>query len=262
MFAGRGKVIVSRRVDFEPKRGWINAKKYGWPDHYVAISNAIKNILIDFGIPGKKITMVHSAIDRSRFEVDAFNREAFGVGDGAFIWGNVAHLVPHKDHATLLRAFAEVVRENSETCLFIVGPGALENELKTLSHELGLDDHVKFLGKRDDVPSLLKMFDGYVMSSKEEGLGTSVLDAMASNVPVVGTDAGGLPEMIRNENTGLLAKSENPAELARQMLAMMNDQELRKKVSENARQMIVDEYLVDHMVEGNLAVYKSLMDNE
>ena len=58
-FAGNGKVVVSRRVDFVPKKNWINVKKYGWPDHYIAISEAIKNVLTDFGIPENKITMVH-----------------------------------------------------------------------------------------------------------------------------------------------------------------------------------------------------------
>jgi glycosyltransferase involved in cell wall biosynthesis len=262
MIAGRGKVVVSRRVDFKPKLSWINRKKYRWPDHYVAISIAIKNILIDFGIQENQIAMVHSAIDPARFDVAPCNREDLGFPEDVFLWGNVAHLVPHKDHATLLRGFAKVIKQTPKANLCIVGPGKLESELKALSNELGLGDHVKFLGRRDDVPSLLKMFDGYVMSSNEEGLGTSVLDAMASKLPVVGTDAGGLPEMIKDEETGLLVQSGNFTQLGEKMVAMMKNKDLQKRVVQQATQMIEDEYLVDRMVEGNLAVYESLMDTQ
>ena len=260
-FSGKSKVIVSRRVDFVPKSKWINQKKYSWPDHYVAISNAIKKILVEFGVSDGRLSMVHSAIDPIRFNVRPVERDEFGIAQNAFVWGNVGNLVGHKDHATLIRGFGEVVKKNANTVLCIVGPGPLRSELKQLSDELGLEDHVKFLGYRDDVPNLLKMFDGFVMSSKEEGLGTSVLDAMASGLPVVGTSAGGIPEMVKDKQTGLLAETQNPLQLGAKMLEMMSQKDLRASVVERATQMIEEEYLVDRMVDGNLAVYNAVLND-
>lgn len=260
--AGRGRVVVSRRVDFPPSPGWWSRLKYSWPDRFVAISNAIAKVMIDAGIPSDRISVVHSAIDPARLQAQPLSKAELKLPEGAFVIGNVAALVGHKDQATLLHAMRGVVDTKPDAHLLIAGEGPLRNELTALCDRLGLMEHVHFLGYRNDVPALLNSLDLFVMSSKEEGLGTSVLDAMACGIPVVATAAGGIPEMVRHEETGLLVPIGDAVALAFSILAAARTTDLSKRLAANGAEMVAREFHVDSMVQGNLAIYTDLLQTK
>ena len=258
-FADRGKVVVSRRVDFPPRANAFTRWKYRAADAVIAISDAIADVLRAYGVDNSRIHVVHSGIDPTRVDAVAIDRSVIHIPDDAPLFGNVAALVGHKDHATLMRAFRHVVDVLPEAWLVVAGEGKLRADIETLIRELNLGEHVQLLGQRDDVPSLLHALDVFVMSSKEEGLGTSVLDAMAARVPVVSTDGGGLPEMVQHEETGLIGPVGDEKQLAENMLRMWRDRALAARVVESAHELLLTKFTADAMTEGNLRVYERVI---
>lgn len=259
MLARRGRAIVSRRVDFNPSSNAWSRAKYTWPDRFIAISRTIAEVLHASGVPRERVSVVHSAIDAARLEAEPLSRADLGLPDDAFVIGNVAALVDHKDQATLVRAMAEVLRENPKAHAVIAGEGPLRANLLALTEQLGISSHVHLLGYRNDVPRLLHSLDVFVMSSKEEGLGTSVLDAMACRLPVVATAGGGIPEMVRHDVTGLLVPVGDAHALAQGILAIAADPATAARLAKAGQTMVREEFHVDRMVEGNLAVYREVL---
>ncbi len=257
--ARRGKVVVSRRVDFPPKANAFNRWKYRQPDRLVAISHHIGAILLHFGIGHDQLRVVRSAIDPSRLEVPALDRQTLGIASDAPLLGNVAALVGHKDQATLLAAMPKVLHALPNLHLVIAGEGELRGRLEAQMDALNLKKNVRLLGYRDDVPALLRALDAFVLSSKMEGLGTSVLDAMACGLPVVATSGGGIPEMVIDGVTGLLAPPENPEALADAIVRLFQDTALARRLGEEARRHVHREFTVDRMVEGNVRVYEEVL---
>ncbi|MBI3395419.1 MAG: glycosyltransferase [Spirochaetia bacterium] len=193
----------------------------------------MRKILVQDGIDASHIEIAYSGIDPERLRSlpdRSVIRGEFGVPGDEILFGNVAALVDHKDQATLLRAVGCMKDQAlSGFRVFIVGEGELRLSLEALSAQLGISHLVRFTGFRRDVPAFLSAFDVFVMSSKEEGLGTAVLDAMAAGLPVVCTDGGGLPEMIENEKGGLLSPARNPEALAASMALLLRDAERRAR---------------------------------
>lgn len=259
-FAGHGKVVASRRVDFPPNDNLFSRWKYRRPDRIIAISDCIGAVLRRYGVPNDRLRVVHSGIDPQRFaNVAPLSRAELGVPDTAALVGNVGALVGHKDHATLINAMPYVLKEVPNAHLVIAGDGPLRPQLDDLIARLAINAHATLLGRRDDVPRLLHALDLFVMSSKEEGLGTSVLDAMACGVPVVATAAGGIPEMVKDGATGILSPVGDSARLAEGIVRVLQNTVSRDTLVENARRMVYDRFTVDRMVEGNLRVYEEVL---
>ncbi len=257
--AGRGKVVASRRVDFPPRQNAFSRWKYGAADRIVAISEKIAEVMRTFGIPDSQLRVVHSGIDPGRLDVEPLPRAELGVPEGIPLLGNVAALVGHKDHRTLIAAMPVVLREVPEAHLIIAGEGPLRPNLERQIAQLNLGHAVHLLGFRNDVPAILKALDVFVMSSKEEGLGTSVLDAMAAGIPVVATAAGGIPEMVRDGETGLLAEAGNPQQLADRIVAVVRDSRMGDALRESAARLVRERFTLDAMVAGNLEIYHRLI---
>ncbi|MDP6439966.1 MAG: glycosyltransferase, partial [Candidatus Brocadiia bacterium] len=200
LFRARCRLVVHRRIEFPVGRRTLGLGrlKYGsGVDAYVAISNGVKESLVAAGIAPWRIFPVRSCTDPERFasaEPDPKLRAELGVPEDAYVVGSVGYLVGHKDHANLLRAAASARESLPNLWVVIVGPGPLREELLKLAEELGMSEHVVLTGFRGDIPQLLLMFDVFALSSSEEGICSSVLAAMASRCPVVGTDAAGVRE--------------------------------------------------------------------
>lgn len=258
-------LVVTRRVDFHRKQNFMSRWKYMSPfvDRFIAISENVKRILIVDGIPEEKIRIAYSGIDMSRFANlpdDASLRREFQIPDGTIIFGNVAALVDHKDQRTLLRAAAILKKDlpPGSFRLFISGEGELRSELETLAGSLGLDGTVIFTGFRKDILAFLRLFDIFVMSSKEEGLGTAVLDAMASGLPVAATRAGGLPEMIVHGEGGLLSPAHEPEGLAASMKTLFTDRTLCERFGAYNKTR-VERFSSEATFEDTVAVYGELV---
>lgn len=264
--ARRPQLIVARRVDFSIYRRsffGLNGLKYRHGvDRFVTVSEAIKRVLIADGIPAERIDCVHSGIDVARVaEAPARTAELraeLGVGAGEALVLNVAHLADHKGQRYLVAAAPGILARRPATVIVIAGDGELRGELEAQARELGVAERVRFPGFRQDVPQLLKAADVFVMPSHMEGLGTSVLDAMAAGTPVVGTEAGGMPEMIEDQVTGLLCPIKDPAALERAVLRLLEEPALGARLAENAARLVRARFSTDAMVEGTLGVYERL----
>jgi glycosyltransferase involved in cell wall biosynthesis len=246
-------LVATRRVDFPLRRGGFWARAV----HLVAISRAVADVLAADGIPRERITVVHSGIDladvrrTSRLDI----RRRLGLPPDAIVAANVAALVPHKDHATLLRTAAALDTRLPGLHWVVAGEGAERAALERLRAELGLARRVHLIGHLEEPARLVADADCFVMSSREEGLGTSVLDAMALGTPVASTSAGGLPEMLQ-DGAGLLVPPNDPLALAEAVDRLLTEPGLALDVARRAS-ATVERFTAHRMAEAIRWVYRS-----
>jgi glycosyltransferase involved in cell wall biosynthesis len=168
--------------------------------------------------------------------------------------GNVAALTGHKDHATLVEAMALLRPRVPEARLVVAGEGELRPALEALVRDRGLGDRVAFAGFRHDLDVLLPAFSVFCLSSRLEGLGTSLLDAMAFGLPVVATAAGGIPEAVEDGVTGRVVPTRDPAALADALADVLGDAGRRRAFGDEGRRRFLERFTADHMVAETLAV--------
>lgn len=251
-------LVVSRRVDFPISKNIISKRKYysDKNDFYLTVSNRIKEVLIHDGIDPEKIVTVYSGIDlkKSKTKISPkYLMEEFKVHPGTIIIGNVAALVDHKDQETLLRAISQI-NIKKKFIFFIVGDGELESKLKELAKELSIDDKVIFTGFREDILAFYKMFDIFTLTSKEEGLGTSVLDAMSFVLPIVATTGGGIGEMLEHEKGALLTDVGDSARLAGCFERLISDSDLRHRLGQYNKDS-VKKFSIENTIRKTIQVY-------
>ena len=263
--AGRPVVIVSRRVDFSIFRNsflGLNGIKYrAGVDRIVCVSDAVKGVLVRDGLLPDRLCVVRSAIDPRRVldasPVDVHAR--LGIDRKAKIVLAVGALVPHKGHRHLVEAMPALVGAVPDAHVVIAGDGPLREEISELSKALWVDRRLSMPGYVDDVAGWFHAVSVFAMPSLEEGLGTSVLDAMAAGVPVVASNAGGLPEMVRDGLDGLLVPPGDPTSLAKALARVLTDPAEHARLSEAARRRVAEEFHVDRMVEQTLEVYEEAL---
>jgi glycosyltransferase involved in cell wall biosynthesis len=257
----RPLLVAARRVDFHLKQHAFSRWKYRHIDAFIAASGLIARMLVDDGVPADRVVVVHEGVDVSRIGkmpvVDA--HKEFWLPHGAPVVGNIAALVPHKGQRHLIAAAARVVRDVPDARFVILGDGELRESLERQIHELGLDRHVTLAGFRDQAIGILKSFDIFVMSSVTEGLGTSILDAMACAVPVVGTTAGGIPESVVDGVTGLLVPPRDEAAMAKAIVTLLKDQALRARLGSAGLQRVTESFGVERMVSETVRVYETFL---
>ncbi len=253
------KIIVSRRVSFPPAKNILSTWKYNKIDLIIPVSYYVAKILKENGIPEHKIKVVRSSIDLSHINIPPYSKNELEINENTRVLFNAGALVPHKDHITLLNAFAKVREFFPDTLLLIAGSGPLLMNIQSEIEKLNLTQHVRLLGHRNDVPRLTKMADLYVSSSWSEGLGTSVLEALACEKPVVATEAGGVSEMVISHETGLLVPNKNPNVLAEAIIYMLSHPEEAKIMAKKGRKHVEDNFTVQRMVEETISVYQKLI---
>lgn len=253
--------VLSRRVD-NRERPWIAAAKYRLFDRVIAISDGIRDVLLDEGVPAQRLRCVRSALDAAPWmhPVDraAFRRE-FGLDDDARVVGVVAQLIGRKGHRHLFDAL-KILRETQPRLrVLLFGQGPLRPELEARVAREGLASIVRFLGFRDDLAQWLGGLDVLAHPADREGLGVSLLQAQAAGVPVVATRAGGMPEAVQEGVTGFLVAPGDVAALAQALQRLLDDPALRERMGAAGRERIRTQFSVDSMVEGNLAVYREVL---
>ena len=246
-------LVVTRRVDFPLRRAyyWRRAQCV------IAVSEAVAAVLRADGIDPARITVVHSGIDltEARAARAGGYRERFVVPVEAPLAVSVGALVPHKDHRTLLETAARLRPRCPELHWIVAGEGPLRGHLERERARLGIADRVFLPGHIPNPLGLLAEADLFVMSSREEGLGTSVLDAMARGIPVASTAAGGIPEMLV-DGAGLVVPVGMPAALADAVFRIVTDPDLRAQLVERANEAVAH-FSAARMAEAVLRVYRS-----
>jgi sugar transferase (PEP-CTERM/EpsH1 system associated) len=220
------------------------------------------------GVPEHKSGLLANGIDTERFRPLAAGeqRPDFGFGPGCRVIGTVGRVQDVKDHATLVDAFAllrtRLPAEAAALRLAIVGDGALLPALREKVRTLGLEGLVWLPGARYDVPEILRGFDVYAISSIAEGTPGSVLEAMASGLPAVGTRVGGVPEVIAEGLTGQLVPPRDPSAMADALAPYLHTPELAAAHGAAGRARVLSHYSMPAMVAGYQALYDSLLERK
>jgi L-malate glycosyltransferase len=251
-------LVASRRVDFHLKGNSLSRWKYRQVDCFVAASEAIRRMLVTDGVPASRTVTVHEGIDVDHVAaVPPINvHEAFWLPHHAPFVGNVAALVPHKGQRHLIEAAHLVVRQIPDARFVVLGEGELREQLERQVRDHHLEKHVLLPGFRTDVLGCIKGFDLFAMSSVTEGLGTSLLDAMACSKAVVATDTGGIPEVVEQQVTGLVVPPRNHEAMAAAIVSLLTDEAVRRRMGDAGLARVKARFTVDRMVAETAAVYE------
>jgi L-malate glycosyltransferase len=251
-------LVAARRLDFHLRRNSFSRWKHRQVDCYIAASEAIRQMLIADGVPADRTVTVHDGIDVDHVvAAPPVNvHEAFWLPHQAPVVGNVAALVPHKGQRHLIEAAHLVVREMPDARFVILGEGELREPLERQVREYHLEKHVLLPGFRTDVLGCIKGFDLFVLSSVTEGLGSSLLDAMACSRAIAATSAGGIPEVVVDGENGLLVPPRDHAAMAGAIVRLLNDQPLRRQMGEAGLARVRSRFTVERMVAGTADVYE------
>lgn len=258
--------IISRRVDFPIRGNPLSRKKYSKDiDRIIAISDGVRRVLVESGIDPRLITVVPSGIDFTPYEEatdsDYLHRELNFSRDD-FLVGIVAHLADHKGHTYLIQASRILKSQAPGIKIVIVGDGPLRLDLDRQVKQDGVSDMVFFLGFREDVPRLLGSLDLFVLSSKLEGMGTSIMDAMASRLPVVATRVGGIPEVVVDGKTGLLVPPRDPEALAAAILKLYRDRQMASRLGGEGFRVVHEKFSAQAMAGRIIQEYERIADRK
>jgi glycosyltransferase involved in cell wall biosynthesis len=258
-------LVVSRRVDFPVRSGFSARHKYGHPSvkRILCVSDAIRELMAPALPDPSVLRTVRSGVDPARFAKgpDGRLRRKLDLPPNMPLVGLTAALAPHKDLHTFLATAAVLQRRGIKAHFVLMGDGPLRSQLEEASRQLGLQDMVSFTGFRADVERLLPELDVFLITSRTEGLGTSILDAFACRVPVVATRAGGIPEIVHDGHSGLLCTVGDAAALADAVAGVLADAELRQRLVEGGLQVLA-QHLPRAVAEHTLQAYREVLAGE
>lgn len=207
-----------------------------------------------------RIVTIYNGVDTRRFAPQPLERrrirQEMGLPESRFVIGAVGRLVPIKSYPTLLKAAQELLRTGHDVSVLLAGEGPERAALEREAAPLG--DRVIFLGKRDDMPRLFNAMDVFAQTSISEGMSNTILEAMASELPVIVTGVGGNPEVVTHEMTGLIFNPGDLSALTANLARLVNNAELRQKLGEAARQRTLMEFGLDRMLASYEALYLNL----
>jgi len=254
--------VLSRRVQFPVRRSFGSRLLYALPvERIAAISLAVRDSLVRSGVDAGLIRVVPSGIDLAAFSGSSDRdlvRRRLGAADQDVVAVNASALAAGKGQSDLLQAAARSVRRVPSLKIWIVGEGPLERRLRNEQRALGLEGSVAFLGFRTDVLELLRAADFFCLPSLSEGLGTSILEAMAAGLPVVATRTGGVPEIVEEGRTGILVPPSDPAALAEAMVDLASRPALRASMGALGRER-AERFSVDQTADMTYQVYRSAL---
>lgn len=254
--------VISRRVD-NAEKPWIARLKYRHVQRIITISEGIRAVMLSQGLPPQQVVCVRSALDPTPYlrpyDKAAF-RSALGVNEDTLLVGMVAQLIERKGHRHLLAALPSVLEHSPNLQVLIYGRGPLETVLRQEIKQLNLEQHVRMMGFSEDLPRTLGCLDLLVHPADMEGLGIALLQASAAKLPIIASRAGGMPEAVHDGVNGLLISPGDVPGLACAMQTLLADQPLRSRMGEAGRELILREFSTDTMCDGNLAVYREVLE--
>jgi len=246
------------------KNRWIRKLHAPFVQHYIALSEHIARYLVKrVNIPRQRISQVYNGVDTDQFRPATEGRATLPylpfAAPHLFCVGAVGRMEPVKDQLTLVRAFIRALRMEPEAAallrLVVVGDGSLRLQAQHLLKQDGLADLAWFAGARDDVADILRGLDLFVLPSLSEGISNTVLEAMATALPVIATSVGGNPELIEDGRTGCLVPAGDVERMARAILIYLKDSDLARRHGAAARKRAVERFSLDTMVASYMDIY-------
>lgn len=231
----------------------------------IAISNFIKEQLMNGGVRENKIVVRHLGIDTNRFKPDpnagVLLRKKYGIAPDELILSTVQYLRPIKNPQTIVEACGVLAKRHVRAHLFVAGDGEMLEELQALSRELGIEDRTHWLGLVPDPTNLLQASDLFILSTVGEAFGLVLAESMACGVPVVGSESGGIPEVVVNGETGLLVPPLKPELFADAIEQLGKDKEMRSRLSSQGIERVREQFSMEKTVNATIGIYESLWRN-
>lgn len=252
------RMVLTRRTGFRLRSNPFTRWKYRRADAVIAISGRVERSLVEGGVHPALIEVIPSGVPLDR-QVDRSARAEFGVPDSTPLVVMVGALTHEKDPISFVRAVAAARDRVPVLRALLVGDGPLRGDVQTEVGRLGLTDVLRLTGQRDDADALIASSDIVALSSTEEGLGSVLLDAMAFGRPVAATAAGGIPEVVVHDETGLLVEPGDSHALGYAIARIAGDHELWARLAAGARAR-APQFSIDSMVARTLAVYERVLD--
>lgn len=236
-------------------------------DGFIAVAEAHRRHLVDVeGFPTSKVFLVPNGIDTNRFNANSVSRqrirEELGISADATVMGLVAALRPEKNHRLFLEVSKKVRDEVPNSRFVIVGDGPERGNIENWIRELGLGDSVIMTGSRKDIPELLTAFDVFALTSLMEASPVSILEALATKVPVVSVDVGSINESVVNDQTGFLAPPQDGEVLAARTIQLFKDSGLRVRLGEAGRERVCKIGSLDSMVQGYVGLIEKIYESK
>ena len=231
---------------------------------YIALSKDLERYLRDvIGVPAARLAQLYNGVDTELFHPPASGREALPppafAGPGDFIIGTVGRMHPVKDQVTLARAFVALARMAPQAAprlrLVMIGDGPLRAQVLQVLEQAGLAQFAWLPGERDDVAAIMRALDVFVLPSLAEGISNTILEAMATGLPVVATAVGGNPELV-DGRCGHIVPSADPAAMAQALLTYHSDAGLRARHGRAARARAKGSFSIAAMVQSYMDVYE------
>lgn len=248
--------------------GWWRERLYRLTDPLCDLTTHVceegaKRYVQEGLVPAHKMRTMPNGVDTEQFYPDSAERARlraeWGV-EGRFVWLAVGRLEAPKDYPNMLHAMHAVKQAYPDTLVLIAGDGPLRASLESLSRSLELEENVRFLGVRRDVPQLMRMADAFVLSSSREGLPNVLLEAQASGLPAVVTDVGGNREVVCEGETGFIVPPGDSSALAERMIHLMRlPNEKLCRMGESGRDRVVEYYSMESVVNRWIGLYEELL---
>lgn len=221
-------------------------------DRIIAVGDAVRKALVTYeGFSPRRISVIYNGVNVAEFanarSSRAQIRRALEIQDQEVVFIHVARFDPLKDHITAVRAFAKLTDTPSR--LLLVGDGPTKPEVDSLVRGLGLEKRTIALGFRTNIPELLAAADVFVLTSLTEGIPVTVIEAMATGLPVIATAVGGIPELIAHAREGLLVPPRDAEALAAAMRLLCEDRELRGRLGRAAHEKALRQFTEEKMHE-------------
>ena len=257
------ELVLSRRVDFPLKTNSLSQWKY---NHHaikkiICVSDKIRDVVIGKIKNQAKVVTVHSGIDLHKFKPGSHLntlRNRYNFPASTKMIGNTSAIADQKDYFTFVDTAEVLLKENSDLKFLIIGEGPLKSQIENYISSKNLQNDVLFTGFLHNIAEVLPELDIFLITSKTEGLGTSILDAFASKIPVVATDAGGIPEIVWHERTGLLAPVQDSKALANQVKIILMDAELKGSLTKTAFSF-VQQFSKEKTAEKTIKIYQEIL---
>jgi glycosyltransferase involved in cell wall biosynthesis/GT2 family glycosyltransferase len=226
---------------------------------FVAVSQAVRIGLMADRVAASRIAVIPNGIDLARLRCDAEGELAVTLRQATARVGFVGRLERIKGVEYFLLAAAILAADHPDVRFVVAGKGSREGELRALAADLGISGRIEFLGHVDSVPSLLAVLDVVVVPSLSEASGLTAMEALGLGVPVVATRVGGLPEIVVDEETGLLVAPGDEVALARAVARLLDDHALARTLAEAGARRVEERFALARMVDGYLRLYRELV---
>lgn len=245
---------------------WIRRIYSPFVKHYIALSQDLAEYLVHpVGISSKRVTQIYNGVDAIRFHPVEHRQpipgSPFNAHEG-WIVGTAGRMQTVKDQTNLAKAFVLAIQRAPELRqslrLIMVGEGPLRQESETILHNAGLGDLAWLPGERTDVPTIMQGLDCFVLPSIAEGISNTILEAMASGLPVIATAVGGNLELVEEGRSGCLVPATNPSCLADALINLARQPGMARSMGQHGRQLVERNYSMDAMVRNYQQLYDRL----